>query len=169
MPHSLVLGLFALACAPRPAPSKPAAPRVHAEPTPLPSAPAAASAESPTPPPTPEPEVEHTDGGVGAPDAATGPKRRTRFHCFGWVHGPDHATDCFRSAAKCEKARLDMKKGARDVFPRCDVDEGAWCTRVGRGSGPKADERCFGSANDCARYEGYVQGNGLTTTGCVER
>ncbi|MFO0570333.1 MAG: hypothetical protein U0263_32120 [Polyangiaceae bacterium] len=124
----------------------------------------------------PEPaasDPETSDAAAPSRDAASepkrGPLRHATFHCFGWVHGPEFSMDCFRTHATCEKARRDMKAGARDVLPECSTNEGAWCTKVGRGSAKGGTERCFGSLGNCRRYESYVQGNGLVTSGCEEK
>lgn len=107
--------------------------------------------------------------GTSAADAEVDAAARARFYCFGWVHGPEFSTDCYRTSAECERERLEMKQGSRDVMPGCSVTEGAWCTRVARKPNTSTRERCFGGAENCRRYESFVQGNGHTTTGCTAK
>lgn len=115
------------------------------------------------PPPQASAEPAASAAAPGAGSAAA----RAEFHCFSWVHGPEFSTDCFRSAAICDKERIAMKEGARDTT-ECSKVKGASCTRVSRPPAPGDSERCFGNANNCERYRAYVRGNGLTVAPCED-
>lgn len=91
------------------------------------------------------------------------------FHCFSWVHGHEHSTDCFRSHETCESERLAMERGARPTTP-CQGVPSASCTMVSRPpEHPVPRERCFSNAGACARYRAFVLGNELTVTPCEDR
>jgi hypothetical protein len=172
-------GLLALGCAgparPQPVPpsdpgvpTEPVAPRDAGDPVTLDAAPDISDASAD------RLEVEAAipaDAGPGdaAAEEARAPSKRARFRCFGWVHGPQSSTDCFRTQWECDHERLKMKAGSRDVLPACKATDGAWCTKVGRNLIKKSQERCFGSAYYCDQYVRYVRGNGLVTTDCAER
>jgi len=137
-------------CACSPVPSAGGAPSISASESP------SSSAAAPEPPAS----AAVVDAGAAAP--------RADFHCFSWIHGPQFSTDCYRGPDVCERERLAMKNGARETTPGCEKVAGASCTRVSRPPAPGDSERCFASANACARYRAYVQGNGLTVTPCAD-
>lgn len=155
-------------------------------PSPGAGAPAAASSGEPASPgataadsgaPAAAPGGDASAAGTGAA-AAPGPGGsssagvaaggRATFHCFSWVHGPEFSTDCYRTAAECDREQLSMKNGARDTTG-CQPVQGAVCTRVSRPPDPADHERCFSDAGRCAHYQAFVTGNGHAVTPCVAR
>ncbi len=101
------------------------------------------------PPEVPVPAAEVTAPSTDAP-----------FHCFGWAHGPDHSTDCYRTAEACDTARAGT---GRRKGPPCRPEGMATCTTmVASGS-----ERCFGHVAHCEAYRAMVAGRDLETGRCV--
>ncbi|MBL8683800.1 MAG: hypothetical protein JNK05_31800 [Myxococcales bacterium] len=114
-----------------------------------------------------ESRFEHTR--VVAQRAQQSPGPRGAFHCFHWVHGQDFSTDCFRTVASCDRARVEMQRGHRDTTA-CAPVEHAYCTATSRPpAAASRSERCFGSAGNCERYRAYVRGNGLVADACRHR
>ena len=108
-------------------------------------------------------------GATSSASATSSSTAPAPFHCFSWVHGHEHSTDCFRSHETCESERLAMERGARPTTP-CQGLPGASCTMVSRPpEHPVPRERCFSNAGACARYRAFVLGNELTVTPCEDR
>lgn len=84
-------------------------------------------------------------------------------HCFSWIHGPDHATDCHPTPAACEEARTAMGREATVCAPAARVA----CTELSSAS--DAGSRCFGDMGSCERYRAHVGSNGLSSSACSLR
>ena len=74
------------------------------------------------------------------------------WHCFGWIHGPEHGSACFRSAAACATGQ---KRVGRETTPCRRHSGAAYCS-------PKS-KLCYPSPWDCGREAG----GGIRDGGCV--
>lgn len=75
-----------------------------------------------------------------------------RWHCLGWVHGPDHGTACYRSAAACAAGKRSISRHSTPCGRRAGA---AYCS-------PKT-KRCFPDPWACRREAGGT----LLDGGCV--
>ena len=90
------------------------------------------------------------------------------FYCFTWVHR-EGSTDCYRDSVTCEREQKEMDAAGTTAATPCRSADHAWCTRVTRPPTSFDQERCFGSALDCALYQSMVNDRGLQTTPCIQQ
>ena len=109
------------------------------------------------------------DEDVTATQVDANPVSKPTYHCFSWVHGPEHSQDCYPSRAKCEQEREAMHAGARPTTPGCARVDYVSCVSLSLPPETAQIERCFGDGAACDRYRDFVMGTGHRVTSCELR